>query len=93
MDTWTGDREEVEMKATSYNWQSFSPSLHRAEATQELAQPQTHPTTCLKALGGLFHTISDQTTQHHHHSSQNLLSPMIKDSTIHYTVTRLTAHC
>ena len=74
-----GDREEDERKAASYNGQSLSPSLRQAEATQEHVQPRTRPTTCLKALGELFNTISDQNTQH--------LSPLIKDSTIHLTVT------
>ena len=74
------DREEDERKAASYNGQSLSPSLRQAEATQEHVQPQTHPTSCLKALGKLFHTISDLATQHH-------LSPLIQDSSIHFTVT------
>ena len=30
----------------------FHPLYARAEATQEHVQPQTHPTICLKALGG-----------------------------------------
>ena len=34
-----------------------------------------------------FHGLMFQTTQHHHHSSQHLLPPLIKDSTVHFTVT------
>ena len=55
------DREEDERKAASYNGRSLSPSPNRAEATQEHVQPQTHPTTCLKALWALFQR-SDYTT-------------------------------
>lgn len=55
------------------------------------------PTSCLKALYGLFHGISNQTPQHHHHhSSQHLLSMAIRDSITHFTVTkadRNPAHC
>ena len=58
-------------KAASYNGQSLSQSPHWAEATQVHVQPQTHPTTCLKMLGGLFRTISCQTTEHNHHNSHN----------------------
>ena len=83
-----GDREEDERKAASYNGQTLSISLRRAEATQAHVQLQTHPTSCLKALGGLFHAISDRTIKHLHHSSQHLPPPLIKDTTIHFTATK-----
>ena len=81
-----GDREDDERKAASYNGQTLSTTLRRAEATREHIQPWTHPTSCLKALGELFDTISNQTIKHLHHSSQHLLPPLMKDSTIHFTV-------
>ena len=70
------DRAEDDRKAASYNGQSLSPS-----ATDSFNHvPQG-------ACRELFHTISDKTIQHRHHSSQHLFSPLIKDSTIHFSVT------
>ena len=77
-----GEREEDERKLQAI---MDNPShLLYAELRQlrsmfshRLIQPSTS-----KHLG-----VSNQTTQHHHHSSQHLLSPLIKDSTIHFTVT------
>ena len=70
----------------SYNGQSLSSTLPRAEATQEHFQPQAHQTRASKCLGGSFilsairlHYTAPSTSFHHWFRTQPYTSLSLKD--------------